>query len=54
MNKIYSKSELEQMSTLGIYLLMQEQGADMLGLWSAEKNDLISAYCQQIGSNKCS
>jgi hypothetical protein len=45
----YTREDIEELSAIGIYLLMEKQGADVFGLWSADKDDLVNAYGQQIG-----
>lgn len=45
----YAESDLESMSPLSIYLLMEAEGADVFGLWPADKSDILRSYGQQIG-----
>ena len=45
----YKQSELYEMSNISIYLLLEERGADVFGLWSASKPELMNAYKRQIG-----
>ncbi|MBW2990572.1 hypothetical protein KY348_02590 [Candidatus Woesearchaeota archaeon] len=47
--RAYLKSEIEDMTVTGIYLLMEEKGADVFGLWSATKPDILKSYGKQIG-----
>jgi hypothetical protein len=50
--KDYLKSEIEEMSTISIYFLMEEKGANVFGLWAADKSELIKAFEKQIGFRK--
>lgn len=45
----YLESEIEDMTVTSIYLVMEEKGADVFGLWSANKSDILKAYGKQIG-----
>jgi hypothetical protein len=47
--RLCNDADLDRMSAMGIYLLMQEHGADVFGLWSAEKADIVAAYKEQLG-----
>ena len=48
-NNDYSKSDIDEMSTVSIYMLMEEKGANVFGLWSASKSELLKSYEKQIG-----
>ncbi len=45
----YSRKDIEGMSTMSIYMLMDDRGADMLGLYGASKSELLREYERQIG-----
>ena len=45
----YSKEDVEEMSTMSIYMLMADNGADVFGLYSASKSELLKSYEKQIG-----
>lgn len=45
----YSLSEIDGMTPMGIYMLMEQKGADVFGLWSADKSDIMKSYGEQIG-----
>lgn len=45
----YGKSQVENMTPMSIYMLMQQKGADVFGLWLADKSDILKAYGKQIG-----
>ena len=47
--KNYSMSEIEKMTPTGIYMLMEEKGADVFGLWPADKSDIVKSYGKQVG-----
>ena len=47
--KNHSKTDIKEMSTTSIYFLMEEKGADVFGLWSASKSELLKSYEKQIG-----
>jgi|SaaInlStandDraft_4_1057021.scaffolds.fasta_scaffold249874_1 hypothetical protein len=47
--KRYSKSEVGEMSSVSIYMLMEQQGADVFGLYAAPKSELLKSYGKQIG-----
>ena len=44
-----SKLDIEEMTTLSIYMLMEEKGANVFGLWSASKSELLKSFEKQIG-----
>jgi hypothetical protein len=48
-NRDYVKSEIENMTAMSIYMLMEQKGADVFGLWSANKSDILKSYGKQIG-----
>ncbi|MBN2422370.1 hypothetical protein JXB41_04020 [Candidatus Woesearchaeota archaeon] len=48
-DKTYSKLDVEEMTTVSIYILMEEKGANVFGLWSAAKCELLNSYERQIG-----
>ena len=48
-NNQYSKSDLNELTALSIYLLMENKGADMFGLYTAPKSVLLKSYEKQIG-----
>ena len=45
----YSKRDIEEMSTMSIYMLMDDRGADVFGLYGASKSELLREYERQIG-----
>jgi hypothetical protein len=47
--KDLSRLEVDEMTELSIYLLMEEKGANVFGLWSAAKTELVKSYEKQIG-----
>ena len=45
----YSVSEISGMTPTSIFMLMEQKGADVFGLWSADKSDIIKSYGEQVG-----
>ena len=45
----YSASEISEMTATSIYMLMEANGADVFGLWSADKSDIMRSYAYQVG-----
>ncbi|MBN1502242.1 hypothetical protein JW930_01755 [Candidatus Woesearchaeota archaeon] len=45
----HSRSDIEEMSTMSIYMLMEDKKADMFGLYAASKSALLKSYEEQIG-----
>lgn len=44
-----SKADIEEMSTMSLFMLMEEKGANVFGLFSASKSELLKSYEKQIG-----
>ena len=45
----YLESEIKEMTSISIYILMEQQGANVFGLWSSSKSELLKSYEKQIG-----
>ena len=45
----YSKTDIEEMSPMSLFMLMEDKGVDMFGLFAASKSVLLSFYEKQIG-----
>ena len=44
-----SKADIEEMSTMSLFMLMEEKGANVFGLFSASKSELLKSYEKLIG-----
>lgn len=49
MNEEYSRTDIEEMTSMGIFMLLEEKGADTFGLFAASKSVLLKSYEDQVG-----